>query len=48
MEKMLKQSLEAVKECVAYAELNNLTDTQEFINWEDELNALSVKEHVRI
>lgn len=45
MEKMLKQALNVVQMCITYAELNGLTNTQEFIEWEDKLNELSCKDH---
>lgn len=37
--------MQAVEQCIKYAEENNLTDTQDFINWEDDLNMYSCKEH---
>lgn len=45
MTKMLKQALDTVQMCITYAELNGLTNTQEFIEWEDELAKLSCKDH---
>lgn len=42
---LIEQSLNHVNNCVKFHENNNLTDSQEFINWEDKLNAISCKEH---
>jgi hypothetical protein len=39
----MKEALEAVMAAIEYAEQNNLTNSQEFINFLDELNALSIK-----
>jgi hypothetical protein len=39
----MKEALEAVLKVIEYAEQNNLTNSQEFINFLDELNALSIK-----
>lgn len=39
----ISDSLSSVNDTVSYAENNNLINTQEFINFLDELNKLSVK-----
>ena len=42
-ETRLQSILDQVQEVITYAEQNNLTNTQEFINFLDKLNELSVK-----
>ena len=42
-ETKLQSILDQVKEVITYAEQNQLTNTQEFINFLDTLNELSVK-----
>lgn len=41
-ETKLQSILDQVKEVITYAEQNQLTSTQEFINFLDKLNELSV------
>lgn len=41
-ETKLQSILDQVKEVITYAEQNQLTNTQEFINFLDKLNELSV------
>lgn len=41
-ETRLQAILDQVQEVITYAEQNQLTDTQEFINFLDKLNELSV------
>ena len=41
-ETKLQSILEQVQEVITYAEQNQLTNTQEFINFLDKLNELSV------
>ena len=38
-----EQSIVSLKASINYAENNNLTNTQEFINFLDKINELSVK-----
>lgn len=40
---MLNEALHKVIEAIVYYENNNLTNSQEFINFLDDLNNLSVK-----
>ena len=42
-ETKLQSILDQVQEVITYAEQNQLTNTQEFINFLDKLNELSVK-----
>lgn len=39
---ILESSLKMVKEIYEYFRLNDKLDTQEFLNWLDELNRISV------
>lgn len=39
----MKEALEAVLKVIEHAEQNNLTNSQEFINFLDELNAISIR-----
>lgn len=41
----LDKALDLVKSTVAWAEARKFTDAQEYIEWEDKLNKLSVKDH---
>ena len=43
--KALKKSLELVESTVSWAEARGFTDSQEYLDWEDELNKLSTKDH---
>lgn len=38
---LIESAIESVKEVIDFARLNGLTNTQEFINFEDELNIMS-------
>lgn len=42
MKLLLAESIEALYQVIEYAEKNNLTNTQEFINFLDKINELSV------
>ena len=43
LEKMRKQAIQKVLEVINYAEENNLTNNNTFINFLDDLNDLSVR-----
>lgn len=42
---LIKSAIESVKEVIDFARLNGLTNTQEFINFEDKLNTMSQLDH---
>lgn len=41
----LNRALKAVEDTVSWAEARGFTDEQEYLDWEDSINALSVKDH---
>lgn len=44
-EDLLKKNLEVIEKLIILAEQMGLTDTQMFIDFEDQLNRLSVRNH---
>ena len=45
LNKALKEALKVVESTVSWAEARGFTDTQEYMEWEDSINRLSVKDH---
>ena len=45
LQKALKKALEVVESTVDWVEARGWTNEQDFLNWEDSLNKLSVKDH---
>ncbi len=45
LKKALHKALTLVESTVSWVEARGWTNEQEFINWEDELNRLSCKDH---